>query len=270
MQSLFLSAQYLRYLFISKGAHGIHSSFVYSLYNEVIKENRNFYEFQPIERLRRELLYSDKTIEVTDFGAGGQTGESMPHVKHTALVNRQVREIARRSSVSPKKGRMLFRLVNFLQPGVMVELGTSLGVSTLYQFKGRPEATLYTLEGSAATAEIARDNFRKLNASSIVQVVGNFEDTLPPLLNKLPSVDYVFFDGNHRKEATLEYFYGFLPRAADNTVFIFDDIRWSRGMYEAWIEIIKDKKATVTIDLFTFGIIFFRRQQAKQHFVVKF
>ncbi len=261
MQPLFKSGQYLRYLFKSKGAHGIHSSFVYSLYNEVIKENRNFYEFQPIERLRRELLYSDKTIEVTDFGAGGQTGES---------VNRQVRDIARRSSVSPKKGRMLFRLVNFLQPGLMVELGTSLGVSTLYQFKGRPEASFYTLEGSAATAEIARDNFRKLNASSIVQEVGNFEDTLPPLLNKLPSVDYVFFDGNHRKEATLGYFKSFLPKVGDNTVFIFDDIRWSRGMYEAWMKIIKDDRTTVTIDLFNFGMVFFHRQQAKQHFVVKF
>ncbi|NNM95732.1 MAG: SAM-dependent methyltransferase, partial [Bacteroidia bacterium] len=80
----------------------------------------------------------------------------------------------------------------------------------------------------------------------------------------------VFFDGNHRKEATLGYFKSFLPKVGDNTVFIFDDIRWSRGMYEAWMKIIKDDRTTVTIDLFNFGMVFFRRQQAKQHFVVKF
>jgi len=80
----------------------------------------------------------------------------------------------------------------------------------------------------------------------------------------------MYFDGNHRKEATLEYFNSFLKKASDNSVFVFDDIRWSPGMYEAWQEIIKEPRATVTIDLFSMGLVFFRPGQVKEHFVLRF
>lgn len=273
MQSSFISYQYLRYLFEAKGSHRIHSTFVFDLFQNVISENRSFYEFQAIEKLRRLLLTSEATIQVMDYGARSNF-ESMESGCNSALNNqmakRKVKDIARLSSVTPKKGRLLFRLVNYLQPSVIVELGTSFGISTLYQQKARPEASFYTLEGSPDTAEVASDNFRKLNATGIIQSVGNFKDTLPPLLQKLPKVDYVFFDGNHRKDATISYFQSFLPKATENAVFVFDDIRWSREMYEAWKIIIAEKGASVTIDLFTIGLVFFRKFQEKEHFVIKF
>jgi predicted O-methyltransferase YrrM len=252
------SSGYLAYFFKAKGLHGIHSAFVYELFEKVISDFE-YYDFSPIEFLRRKLLHSDKTIEVLDFGAGGP-GEKMKKVK----------DIAKVSSISSGKGRLLFRLVNFMQPKVMVEMGTSLGISTLYQAKVCPDASFITMEGSPQTAAIAAENFNLLKASGIKQVTGDFKDTLPKVLANLSTVDYVFFDGNHRKEATLEYFKSFKEKASDNSVFVFDDIRWSKGMYEAWNEIIKETRATVTIDLFSIGLVFFRPGQVKQHFVLKF
>lgn len=247
------------YLISSKGAQGIHSPFVFELYNKVIKESQEYYEFSAIEHLRRRLLHSKEIIEVTDFGAGNR-----------GVNKRKVKDIARKAAIPPKKGRLLFRLVNFMQPRNMVEMGTSLGISTLYQHKACPQAEFITMEGSQGTSTSAGINFRILKADSIKRVVGDFAETLPEVIKNLNYVDYIFFDGNHRKEATLEYFHTFLPLASETCVFVFDDIRWSKGMQEAWEEIIKEPKAKVTIDLFSVGLVFFNPTQEKQHFVLRY
>lgn len=255
----FLFAEYLRYLFKAKGRHGIHSAFVYELYEKVVADKIKYYDFAPIEHLRKKMLSSPETIDVIDFGAGEHRNKK-----------RKVKDIARVTSVTPRMGRLLFRLANYVQPKVMVEMGTSLGISTLYQAKACPDAKFITMEGSPKTVEIARHNFELLKAANIKTVVGDFKTTLPEVLKNLKQVDYVFFDGNHRKDATLEYFNAFLAKAADNCVFVLDDIRWSKGMLEAWEEIIKEPRATVTIDLFNFGLVFFRKGQVKEHFVIRF
>jgi hypothetical protein len=41
-------------------------------------------------------------------------------------------------------------------------------------------------------------------------------------------------------------------------------------MKEAWEEIKMHDRVTVTLDLFYFGIVFFRKEQVKQHFIIKF
>jgi len=176
----YFSSRYLSYFFRAKGRHGIHSAFVYELFEKVISDYE-FYDFAPIEFLRRKLHHSDKTIEVLDFGAGGP-GKKIKRVK----------DIAKVSSVSPAKGRLLFRLVNFVQPKVIVEMGTSLGLSTLYQAKACPDASFITMEGSPQTAAVAAENFNLLKAKGIKQVNGDFKDTLPGVLVGLSSVDYVF------------------------------------------------------------------------------
>ncbi len=258
MNRNFFLAEFIRYLFKAKGRHGLHSAFVYELYEKVIQESHQYYDFAEIEDIRRRMQYSPESIEVVDFGAGNNS------------KTRKVSEIASRTSVSPKAGRMLFRLVNYVQPKIMVEMGTSLGISTLYQAKAAPDGKFITMEGSPQTTTIAKRNFESLHLSNIEVMEGDFKNTLPKVLNSVPEVDYVFFDGNHRKEATIEYFKTFLPKVSDNCVFVFDDIRWSKGMFEAWTEIIKEQSATVTIDLFSMGLVFFRRGQVKQHFVLRF
>ena len=253
-----LPLQYLSYLLKAKTLHGTHSAFVYELYEKVIHGDKEHYDFAPIEHLRKKLLYSDETIEVVDFGAGGK-----------GKYKRKVSDIAKRTSVKPKQGRILFRLANFIQPKIMMEMGTSLGISTLYQAKACPKAKMITMEGSPETAAIAVKNFELLKANNIKVVVGDFNETLPSVLKEVPSLDFVLFDGNHRKEATLNYFRRCLPLASNGATFVFDDIRWSKDMFEAWNEIIKEPSATVTIDFFMFGVAIFRKEQVKEHFTLK-
>jgi predicted O-methyltransferase YrrM len=259
VKNIFSLIEYLTYLINAEGAQGIHSPFVFELYNKVIKGPDIYYEFSAIEQLRKRLLHSTEVVHVTDFGAGNNQKQE-----------RKVSDIVRHSAISPEKGRLLFRLVNFLQPKNIVELGTSLGISTLYQHKANPGAELITMEGSPELSELAGTNFKILKAQSIKRVVGDFAQTLPQVIDTLNFVDYVFFDGNHRKEATLEYFKQFLPITSEKCVFVFDDIRWSKGMQKAWQEIIKEPTATVTIDLFSFGLVFFIPTQEKQHFTVRY
>jgi len=259
VKKIFLPFQYLNYLLRAKTLHGTHSAFVYKFYQKVIDGDLQFYEFAPIEHLRAMLLQSTEEIEVVDFGAGAGKNNK-----------RKVKDIAARSAIPAKQGRMLFRLVNFMQPKVMLEIGTSLGISTLYQAKACPDAAFITMEGSPQTAQLAAKNFQLLKANNIKQVTGNFDETLSQVLKTVTSIDYVFFDGNHRKEPTLSYFKQCLPLASDNCVFVFDDIRWSADMFQAWQEVIKEPSATVTIDLFSFGLVFFRKGQVKEHFTLKF
>jgi predicted O-methyltransferase YrrM len=258
VKNIFLPINYLVYLIKSKGAHGIHSPFVYELYNKVIKGYLEYYDFAAIENLRKRLKHSGEIIETVDFGTGGKGKE-----------NRKVSDIVKKSAISSKQGRLLFRLVNFIQPGNMVEMGTSLGISTLYQYKACPTAKMITMEGSPGTSTMAGINFNIHKAINIKRVVGDFAETLPEVIKNLTFVDYVFFDGNHRKEATLEYFHKFLPLASPYAVFVFDDIRWSAGMYEAWKEIINEPSAKITVDLFSVGLVFFNPEQEKEHFVLR-
>ena len=130
---------------------------------------------------------------------------------------------------------------------------------------------------SGVPAEVAKGHFEKLSASNIHQVTGNFDDEIVPSIRRFlsrkakpASLDFVFFDGNHHKEPTLRYFLQSLEYANNNSVFVFDDIRWSPEMEEAWKEIREHPQVTITVDLFFMGIVFFRKELAKQNFVIRF
>lgn len=184
--------------------------------------------------------------------------------------NIAVSAIASHSLKSPKYARLLFRIVNYFKPQSMLELGTSLGLSTIYQAKANEHAKFISIEGSNAVAEIAQQNFNCLKADNIQLIQGSFEEKLPEALKQFEKLDYVFFDGNHRKEATLNYFEICLQKASANAVFIFDDINWSDEMKEAWNEIKNHPRVFISIDLFMMGIVFFNPDFSKQHFTIRF
>ncbi len=256
--SAFQSAvKYLDYLLSAKTKHGIHSPFVYDLVTNVFEKKGDSNRFVLIEKLRAEMLASSKDIDVIDLGTG-RSGR------------RKAGDIAKRSLKSKKYAQLLFRLADHFQPRTVLELGTSLGITTLYLASANKNSKVITIEGSWEVAGIARGNFEKLNAANIESVIGNFDEMLGGVVNQMPSADLVFFDGNHRRASTLNYFETCLAKAGNGSIFIFDDIRWSGEMEEAWEDIKKHPAVTVTIDLFHLGIVFFRKEQAKQDFVLKF
>jgi predicted O-methyltransferase YrrM len=208
------------------------------------------------------LLHNETMIEVEDFGAGSAISKTN---------ERSIASIARHAAKSKKMAQLLFRIVNFYQPQTILELGTSLGISTAYMAMANPQARIITAEGSAAIAAQAKRNFQSLQCNNIQQVTGNFDDTLPELLSANPQLDLAFIDGNHRYEPTVRYFNQLLPHLHANSILIFDDIHWSAGMEQAWEAVKENQSVMLSIDLFFIGLVFFSDQfKVKQHFTIRF
>jgi predicted O-methyltransferase YrrM len=183
---------------------------------------------------------------------------------------RRVKDIIKHSAIKKKYGELLYRIVFSNGFKNVLEFGTSLGIGTLYLAKAMPDSNVLTIEGCSALASQASRNFKETGSQNIVQNIGNFDDVLPSVLENMKSIDFVFFDGNHRKEATIRYFELCLTYIHNESIFYFDDIRWSKEMYEAWQEIRLNKQVSLTIDLFFSGIVFFKNELSKQDFKIKF
>lgn len=251
----------LRYLkYWLKAKTKTESDFVNELINDVFKSKQQYYDFKEIEGIRSALKKNYSTIKITDFGAGSTINSSS---------ERKVSDIATHSAKSPRIGQIMFRLVNKFQPKTMLELGTSLGVSACYQIGANKSAQFTTLEGCPETAKIARKVLSKFNADHTVIKVGDFKKTLPEFLHSQQHLDYVFFDGNHQKDATVKYFHQCLEKSHKDSIFIFDDIHWSKGMEEAWHQIKSHPSVTITIDIFWVGIVFFQKNHPVSHFTIK-
>jgi predicted O-methyltransferase YrrM len=259
-ESFFRTKEFVRYILTAGNSHSIHSPFVFELYTKVITDSIPFYAFDTVESIRAKMLMSEKKILVEDFGTGAVSGKK----KQLSL-----RYIASHYVKPRKYGQLLFRLVNHFQPNNILEIGTSLGITTSYLSLPNPRSRIITLEGSEETANMAELNFNAAHINPQV-IRGEFSATLPRAINQIQKLDFVYFDGNHRKEPTLQYFFQCLQSHHENSVFVFDDIYWSRGMAEAWKQIKDNPSVTLSIDLYSFGIIFFRHGQTKQHFRLLF
>jgi len=261
MLNIRFAKDYLSHRLRAKTRHGTHSPFVYRLVDQVIYDFDNKKVYDLVESQRRELLSDSRVINVTDLGAGS-------HVNNNR--QKKVSEIAENALKPPKLAQLLYRLVNDLQPKNIVELGTCLGITSVYLKNAVPNADFYTLEGCTETAAVAKEEFEKAGLPDIRQVIGNFDDTLPGVIEQLDKIDFLFVDGNHQKEATLRYFDWCLPKVHEDTLLIFDDIYWSEGMKEAWAAIKAHPQVTVTVDLFWIGLVYFRKGQVKEDFVIRF
>lgn len=261
MKKLLFLFRYLLYIIRSTTAHGVHSPFVYDLVTQVIYVKSNYYAFSKINKLRQQLIVNDREINTQDFGAGSY---------HSNAHSKKIGEIVKSAAKPRKYGELLFRLVNRFSPQTILELGTSLGISGAYLASACKNANLITIEASYEISNLAIKNFKEMNLSNATVIAGTFEDKLDTAIDKLNQLDFVFFDGNHKKVPTLAYFKKCLKYSHNESVFIFDDIHWSREMEEAWLEIKNHPSVTVTIDLFFIGIVFFRNQQAKEHFTIRY
>ncbi|ETZ19616.1 O-methyltransferase [Pedobacter sp. V48] len=254
-------SDYLKHRFTSKSRHGTHSPFVYKLTDEVIYDFKSKIEYKSIEAQRKKLFNDDSLVTVTDLGAGSHLNKNR---------TKKVSQIAKNALKNPALAQLIYRLAKDNNPKTIIELGTCLGVTTAYLSKACPEADVITIEGCPETAKVAHNNFKELDLENVELQVGNFDVLLPDVIAQAEKLDFVYIDGNHRKEATLNYFNWCLPKIHENSLLIFDDIYWSKGMKEAWQEIKNHPEVVVTIDLFWIGLVYFRKGQAKEHFKIKF
>ena len=254
--------QYLSYWFRHphRKGHGIHSPFLFDFVDQVLyKKTPGNKHLKDIGNMRRSMLQDNTIIEIEDFGAGSS---------QISGNRRKISDIARHSSTSLKYGRLLYNLVNHYKPHTIIELGTCLGIGTMYLASDNDNSKVYTIEGSKSLAQKALQSFDQFGMTDIFPEQGNFDEVLPKILNEIGKFDLVFIDGNHKKEATLRYFKLLLPYLHSNSIIIFDDIRWSNEMEMAWCEIYNHKNIKLSIDLFNLGIVFFNEKLIKQHFEI--
>ena len=226
-----------------------------------------------IENLRSRLLTSNDPVNIISYGAGSPTAKKSEEKMYKGIsVSNTIGNICRTTSKPPFWAQILFKIIRHTKVEKCLELGTSVGISGLYQASAlrlNGAGVLKTMEGSPEVAEIAKNNFNSLEIKNVSVVVGRFQDNLDTLLEE-GNYDYAFIDGHHDRDATILYFnriyHGFSPQG----LIVFDDIKWSDGMIEAWNSIIADKRITVSIDLGPIGIcVINKNSQEKNDYKIR-
>jgi predicted O-methyltransferase YrrM len=282
--------KFLNYKLFSghKYGHGIHSPFVFEFITTVLNDRFRYKEYGEVEKIRRKFGSEERTILYDDYGAGsrrnrqgetitgsgrnrqGEQGETITGSgrKRSAMV--RIKDIARYSAVNKKFGQLLFRIVRYFRPATILELGTSLGISTMYMAMANRDATVISIEADRNLAEIARLSVINAGLYNVEIINDRFENVLPPLIERLGDKLFVFIDGNHEKSPTLQYFNQLLVKSGGSMIIAVDDIHWSPGMSEAWQEIKSDRRVKITMDLFYMGLVFFNRGVQKQNFIIRY
>ena len=261
MAFLDLLTGYAHYWLHAVNEHSLQAPFVYQLYQEVIKSDQSLPVFEDIEQRRRVLLASPEEVITPTLGAPSRVSKAS---------TRTIGHIARHSLSPPKFGRLLFRLASFQSARYVVELGTSLGITTLYLSAVPSVQQIFTLEGSSEMTAVALQQFRTWSRPNIQLVTGNIDDTLAAVLGQMPQLDVAYLDANHRYEPTMRYFAQLLTKVHEDSVILVDDIYWSREMKQAWKAIKNHPSVTLSIDIFEAGLVFFRPLRAKQDYVLSF
>jgi len=237
------------------GGEGIHSPRLFYLVRHLFYDTSRLYSWDAIEQRREAMLRAPKMIHITDYGTGQDRDELVMH-------------IARRSLMGAREAQLLARLLHYMsgreyvvgrQRGLqIIELGTSLGLTTAYLASASRDNHVVSFEGSEEIAAMATLNWNKLALHNIEQKIGNIDDTLFIYAREeKPKVDFALLDANHTGQATLAYFECLLPLMDPDGVIVIDDIRLSPSMYDAWQRIMGTDRVTAAMDLGRMGIVFF-------------
>lgn len=237
---------------------GVHSPFVFNLITKVIEERCPYYSFYDIELVRKQLLFRDDRITYPDRRQQGR------------LRSRTIGEIVEREAIKAKHGRLLFRLTNYFKPEYILQLGPSMGLSTLYLTSYASGLKCIALENVPEFASIARMTFEKAARNPIDLRVGSYKDLLPKALEDMKRLDFVFFNTLYEQQNNSRLFEECLKHVHDDTVFVFEGIKASRNMREFWQEVCGHPEVTVTIDLYSMGIVLFNKRLHKRDYIVYF
>ena len=241
----------------SKQGYGIHSPFIYDFVTKVVAAKTD--NIKEIEDLRNQLKRSRRNIKISEIGAG------------SVMTNSTIRSVQSivKNSTQKKVNKLLYRMALFTKPDYIVELGTSVGFSSMYMAKSGC-GKIYTIEGDPQIAVIAKQNFKKLNYTNVISIHKTFEQALPEIVSDWHGKGMFFIDGNHTYQATINYFNYVIKHLPDDGVLIFDDIYWSKGMTAAWKKIINSSLVPLSVDLFHVGVVFVKKNVYKQHYLIRF
>lgn len=249
---------YFRYWLVKEDQYAVQSPYVFELYNGLLGFiNQSKERDLDIESFRNTLLSDNEICQIEDFGAGS---------KKLKKSSRKVSSVTKYST-SSRKFSQLYQFFCSKTPALNVlELGTCVGVNTLYLSKVTL-GTIFTFEGSKALWQKAQIHQRLDNTH---YVLGNLKDSLPYIIEKNHPVDFALLDANHTFEATVAYFNAILPKIRTSSIIAVADIHWSKEMNEAWENIKARPEVVISLDFFECGILIFDKSLPKSDYVLHF
>lgn len=254
----FKAKAFLRFLWLSKNQHGIHSPFVYKLITKCFYNKQPFETYELWDTIQKDILESNQVLKVEDF-------EANPEIFKTNLT--PVSKLAKNFSMTRKRARLMIRLIDYLSVKNALELGTSVGLASI-SIAGSKQVHLKTVEKSSVISGFAQTLFKTLKLKQITSINSSFTESLKKLDSK-EKFDLIYIDVQRDGKTTLKYFENLLKHKHNDTLFIFDNIHCCPSMEMAWKTIKGHKKVQVTIDTFQWGLVFFRKEQVKQDFVIR-
>ncbi len=252
--------KYIKFFWFSRTKWRIHSPFVYKVCTEVLVPQKTLIGFQ-LEKIRFNYMKSHEILEIEDYGAGFNNQKKLK-------IYKKLSEVTKSSARKRKQGELIYRIIKHQKPQYFLELGTNLGFSTAYIAYALNEIfpnnyKFISVEGSLTLYQKACILLKDLQLNVFL-----VHDTFDNFLNsqKMNNLEGVFIDGNHTFDATVRYFQILKENIKNGGFMIFDDIYWNQEMYDAWNFIKKDPDVTLSIDLYDFGWVFIKKNQAKEHF----
>jgi len=242
---------YIKHKLYEINEHSLHSPSLFKLYLECFKKAKKIPANKDIEEIRIRFRSDKRTVDITDFGAGS---------KISSEDSRTIKSIARGGITQRKYSRLFQEMIRNFKHRNILELGTSLGINTLYLAASNPDVRIWTFEGCMPIAKIAEQAFNDMNYKNINMVKGNIDETLSEFLHKSGNIDFVFIDANHTYKSTISYFNQLKSKLSDRAVVVIDDIYWSKEMTRVWKDISFHTLETACIDIHKCGIIIFDRK----------
>lgn len=257
----FRAISYLQYFVSAKSIQYIHSPFLFELMRFVFNDSsKNFpKEFEVIEEQRKKMHKDSSLVNYEDFGAGGdvERKKTMSLQAISALAVKQ-----------SKYSRFLYRLIQYQKSTEVVELGTSLGITTAYLSLACNK--VHTVEADKNILSVAKNNWQQLFINNVHSYCFDLNDAWNKLSDHVNTIDFLFIDANHRKEAMIRYVLQALPYIHQRSVIVLDDIHWSEETKEAWEILKKRKEVSLSFDIFQMGVLFFDSNLSKQHFTLRY
>jgi len=160
-----------------------------------------------------------------------------------------------RGSVTAHEGKFLHELVDLSEASVVVEVGSWVGVSTIYiaqALKERGRGTLYAIDPHVGTIlhynrkipdtePLLRENLRRFDVAEHVEVV---RATSLEALEQWPSllglaIDFLFIDGSHYFRDVRADFFGWSPWVRSGGIVAFHDYPMLSGPRRTVDEIVR-------------------------------
>ncbi len=261
MGTTYTVSQFFLHRFKAKRWDAFHSPYLFDLFTACCNELQAVNGAEALEKQRSEWMISNEQVKRLDLGAGA---------KSTSGTTSSLASIAHHSLSKPFQCRFMSRLVQWKKPSIVLELGTSLGLSAAYMALATNEVRIHTVEGDPAVAMRAEQFFQQMKLRNITLHTLPFEEFLVQIKMILPRIDVLFLDGNHTAAALQSYYHSLKNFIDEDSIVIVDDIYWSADMTKGWNDLVQQPEVTQSVDCFHFGLLFFGKNfKQKEHHTVR-